>query len=71
MANADQKHNSLHPGLRLLVKLGSIVVHADEGTSPGGHQFDFVAMRQLLNDPEVKEWLAELGKMGLLPQRRA
>ena len=33
------------PSTTLLMKLGSIVVHADEATEPGGHSFDIGAMR--------------------------
>jgi len=57
------------PSITLLCKLGSIAVHADEMTEPGGHEFDVVAMRQLLNDPEVKMWIIDMG--ALLPRKRS
>ena len=47
----------LKPSLSLLCKLGSIVVHADEALSPGGHHFDVATIRTLLADQEVNEWL--------------
>jgi hypothetical protein len=53
----------------LLCKLGSIVVHADEARSPGGHQFDLVALDTLLKDPEVKDWIKAMGT--LLPLKRS
>lgn len=58
------------PGMTLLVKLGSIAVHAEELLSPGGHAFDAKALDGLLNDPEVKEWLAQMNKLALLPVKR-
>ncbi len=33
------------PSLGLLVKLGSIAVHAREATSSDGHQFDLIALK--------------------------
>ena len=56
------------PSLALLVKLGSIVVHADEFTKPGGHEFDMIAMRRLIDDPEVKAWVKLMG--AFLPLKR-
>lgn len=60
----------LAPSASLLVKLGSIAVHADEFTSPDGHEFDLTAMRGLLNDPEVVEWLAKMTAAALVPVKR-
>lgn len=61
---------ALTPSAGLLCKLGSIVVHADEFTSPQKHNVDRVAIRALLTDPEVKQWLMEMDKLALLPVRR-
>ena len=52
----------------LLCKIGSIVVHADEMLSEDGHDFDKIALKQLIEDPEVKAWVKEMGCM--LPQKR-
>ena len=60
----------LKPALPLLVKLGSIIVHAKEMNSPNGHQFDQIAMSVLLADPDVVEWLAGMDAAALLPQMR-
>lgn len=56
------------PPLSLLVKIGSIAVHADEFFSPGGHEFDKTALQQLLHDPEVVAWIKQMGP--LLPRKR-
>lgn len=55
--------------LRLQAKLAAIVVHADEATSSGAHHFDGVALRQLIDDPEVVAWIKSLGP--LAPAKRA
>ena len=60
----------LEPGLTLLVKLGSIAVHADEGLGSKGHVFDLRALSSILSDPEVVEWLAAMDALALLPVRR-
>ena len=54
----------------LLVKLGSIAVHADEAISPGSHDYDVIAIRGLLDDPEVKEWMLAMDKLAFLPKKR-
>jgi hypothetical protein len=60
----------LAPSPALLVKLGSIIVHADEFTSGDGHEFDLGAMKVLLADPAVKAWIADGTKRALLPLKR-
>jgi hypothetical protein len=60
----------LQPSAALLVKLGSIAVHADELTSPTGHAFDRVALQSLLQDAEVAAWLKEMDAMAFLPKKR-
>lgn len=57
-----------HPNLGLLVKLGSIAVHADEMFSADGRGLDEIALKSVLSDPEVKEWIVEMG--ALLPLKR-
>lgn len=68
----------LKPPLSLLVKLGSIAVHCEELLAPprldkkrghvGGHEFDKTAAEQLLNDPEVKAWIKQMG--AFMPVKR-
>ena len=56
--------------LALKVKIGAIVVHADELTSPGGRlDFDGPAIRTLVEDVDVQEWLNSFDA-GLLPVKR-
>lgn len=59
------------PPIGLLVKLGSIIVHADELTQPGGHEVDATAIRSLLADREVAAWLASMHGASFLPLRRS
>lgn len=60
----------LKPSATLLIKLGSLVVHADEFHSSDGHKFDKVAFDQLLKDPEVVAWMQAMDKMAFLPKKR-
>lgn len=60
------------PSPALLSKLGSIAVHADEGSDPlSGHSLDVYAIRGLLKDPEVQEWLGGMRALALLPLKRS
>jgi hypothetical protein len=63
--------NVLKPSAQLLCKLGSIIVHADEATGSGAHEVDITALRSLLEDEDVIEWLKEMGKMALVPVKRS
>ena len=65
-----EKTDVLKPELSLLIKLGSIAVHADEMLSPGGHDFDRIALMGLMDDPEVKEWIKQMDAMAFLPKKR-
>lgn len=62
--------DALKPSISLLTKLGSLVVHTEELQSPGGHPFDAAAIRSLLDDTEVRAWIAEMSKLALLPVKR-
>lgn len=62
--------NVLAPSAALLCKLGSLAVHIDEFLSAGGHPFDRQAIEILLNDEELKQWIAAMDKMALLPKKR-
>jgi hypothetical protein len=54
--------------LSLAVKLGSIVVHADELTSSDGRELDRQIIRHALDDAEVIAWVKDMGC--LLPVKR-
>ena len=64
------KRNPLNPDARVLCKLGSIIVHAEELISPFGHHFDKAALDQLMRDADVKQWLADMRKLALVPEKR-
>jgi len=51
----------LKPSLPLLCKLGSIAVHVEEAMSSKRHVLDVEAIRGLLQDDEVKQWIKEMG----------
>lgn len=63
-------NDPLKPAASLLVKLGSIAVHAQEYLSPGGHPFDKDAMDPLFADPEVVAWIKQMDAMAFLPKKR-
>ena len=52
--------------LSLVIKLVSIVVHVDELRSPKGHVLDMVALKPLLSDPEVMEFVKDMGVLAPL-----
>lgn len=71
MAKAKAKYDQpFSPSVTLLVKLGSIAVHAEEMLSAKGHPFDKAALEQLLDDLEVKQWREAMDKLAMLPVRR-
>jgi hypothetical protein len=55
------------PSHSLLCKLGSIIVHFDEGILTG-NKVDIDAAQSLMDDKEVREWIRNMGV--LLPLRR-
>lgn len=62
--------NVLEPELGLLAKLGSLVLHVDEGLDGNGDPLDIAAVRALLEDPEIVDWLAGMDELALLPVKR-
>ncbi len=60
----------LQPAVTLLVKLGSIAVHADEPASPGGHAFGHTALQGLAQDAEAAAWLKQMDKLAFRLKRR-
>jgi hypothetical protein len=59
---------ALHPSQELMQKIGAIVVHALEWISPGGMTLDQQQVHVLLNDPEVRRWLLDMGPLVPLPR---
>lgn len=64
------KPSPLVPSPSLLAKLGSIAVHAEELISSKGHSFDMEALKALLKDAEVRQWLDGMSALTLLPEKR-
>ncbi len=64
------ERDPLTPSAGLLCKLGSLIVHADEGSGKHGHQADVDAFLSLLRDSEVIEWLDAMRAKSLLPVKR-
>ncbi len=56
------------PDLPLLMKLGSIIVHAEEMLSPLGHEVDREALKALLTNDDVQKWIKDMGVF--LPLKR-
>ena len=64
-------HDALKPSMALLCKLGSIVIHAEEGLSSKGHHFDITELKTRVGDPEVRDWLRAMDDLALIPKRRS
>lgn len=62
--------DTLRPLPALLAKLGSIIIHAEEAASPGGHPFDAEAVKALMADVEVQDWLRGMANLAMLPVKR-
>ncbi len=60
----------LHPSHALLSKIGSIIIHMEELSSPDGHLFDVTVLKVLWDDSEVREWMAGMRALALLPVKR-
>jgi len=59
-------NDPIKPSVALLAKIGSIVSHAEELLSPDAHQFDRIALDELLRDPDVREWVEAMHGMALI-----
>lgn len=69
---ASKKPDPLKPSIHLLVKLASLVVHADEYMDEKKrHFFDKIAFDTLMKDAEVLEWSRQMAEAGLLPVKRS
>jgi hypothetical protein len=60
----------LKPDIALLCKLGSLIVHAEEFMTRGGHSVDWAAFKVGMKDPDVQEWLAAMTEMALITLKR-
>lgn len=50
----------LKPEIPLLLKLGAIVVYADEFLSETGSNFDLRAIEGLLRNEDVQQWIKDM-----------
>ena len=72
----ESMSDPLKPAMTTLIKLGSIAVHAEEmadyGFNPQEHAFlyDKGALLSLLQDTEVREWIAAMNKLAFVPIKR-
>lgn len=64
------RQEPLKPSVGVLVKLGSFVRHVEEADSDNAHEFDWAAIRGLMADPEIREWMSAMDGMALLPVKR-
>lgn len=62
--------DALNPDAATLIALGSVARHAEELLSPGGHAFDREAIKGLLEQPNVQEWMKAADALALLPVKR-
>lgn len=58
------------PRASLVAKVASILAHVEEGSTSGAHIFDWIAIRSLLADREVQEWLEGCRAHQLVPVKR-
>lgn len=62
------KTDPLKPSLKILTALGSIAVHVEESVSDNGHNFDVIAIKTLLHDADLKQWIKDMG--AFMPVKR-
>lgn len=64
--------SDLQPSVSVGILLASLAVHVEELMSPTGNaEFDGVAIRGILANPEVKAYLDTLRPLSLLPEKRS
>ena len=54
----------------IVAKVAGIIVHADECLGENGHHFDLHALRQLLKDKEVQDWIKSLGALAPVKRKK-
>jgi hypothetical protein len=55
----------------LLCKLASLTVHVEEAIEADGNWFDYAAVKTLLADSELREWVREMTSLGMAPLKRS
>lgn len=67
------KEQLLNPSVGLLAKLGSIAGHVEEAhetDDPQAGALDLAAAKAVIEDQEVKSWLAGMRELALIPEPR-
>mgnify|MGYP001604301854 CR=1 FL=1 len=64
-----EKVRTITPDVALLCKLSAFVVHAEEWFAEH-HEYDLIALRDVLLDPDVREWVDGMTKLALAPVKR-
>lgn len=59
------------PTLSTMAKVGSILIHVEEGRSRDGSPFDWSTVDSLMQDSEVQQFLTDLRALALIPRKRA
>lgn len=61
---------ALTPTPALLTKLALMFVHIEEYMSSGSPEFDKIVVKGIVEESEVREWLSNMRKLGLVPEKR-
>ena len=56
--------------LKLLIALGSLIIHYEEWTSEKSHPIDKDTINSIRNQQDVKKWFEDMNKQGFLPIKR-
>lgn len=70
MGNVNKVDNIKLPNLSCAVKLASLVTHIEEYLSSNPHEYDVIAIKGILDDKEVQEYVAYLKEYGLGVMKR-
>lgn len=62
--------NPMKPSPQLLAKIGSAIAHAQECLGADGHHFDKLAFDGLINDSQVKDWMAQMRAIAMISEPR-
>jgi hypothetical protein len=63
-----KKPDRYRPSPAVLIKLGSVAVHAEELVSEDGCEVDAIGIRNLMMDRDLRRWVKSMG--ALLPVKR-
>jgi hypothetical protein len=55
------------PPVTTLVKIAGVLTRVEEELSGEGRQFDGLAIKSLLADKEIRDWITGMNGLGLVP----